>query len=68
MEIKAKYESDGPTFNIDENFQSFYSNSNLEKRQDLKSFVENYLSEQYNEYKDKYNCEKDLADNIKTNI
>ncbi len=39
MEIKLKYEKYGPTFTLDDNFQTFYSRSNEDKRKDLKLSV-----------------------------
>ncbi len=65
VEIKNKYENDGPGFRIDENFQTFYSHCNEEKRKDLDVNVERYLDDQYTKYKGIYNCEKDCADNLK---
>ncbi len=65
IEINTKYENDGPAFNIDENFQIFYSHCNEEKRKELDVNVERYLDDQYFQYKEIYNCEKDCADNLK---
>jgi hypothetical protein len=68
MEIKAKYENDGPSFTIDENFQTFFSHSNEDKRKELRHNVERFLEGLTEEYKEKYNNSTDLANDIKNTI
>jgi hypothetical protein len=68
VEINTKYENDGPAFNIDENFQIFYSHCNEEKRKQLDLNVERHLDDQYTQYKVIYNREKDPAENLKKDI
>ncbi len=68
VEINTKYENEWPGFNIDDNFQIFYSHCNEEKRKELDLIVERYLDDQYIQYKEIYNCEKDPAENLKKHI
>jgi len=68
VEINTKYENDGPAFNIDANFQIFYSHCNEDKRKELDVNVQRYLDDQYIQYKEIYNGEKDPAENLKKQI
>lgn len=68
LEIKAKYEIDGPNFTVDDSFQTFYSHSNEEKRKELRHNVERYLEGLTEDYKENYNNSTEIANNIKKNI